>query len=161
MVGFNPVVYVAEEEMGEDLEVCIEIFTSGNPNPVELLISTAEASATGIDMYRILLHIHMELFLTFSPAPEDYEPLNNRLLTFPAQSMMGDTACTNIVILNDDIPETPPEMFFANIMSDDADIEIGRSQANITLQDTGDTGIVFFVIYSVAIINYIQDSSQI
>ena len=52
-VGFNPTLYTAEEEMVGDLEVCIEMFNSGNPNPIEVFMSTAVGSATG----RILLHV--------------------------------------------------------------------------------------------------------
>ena len=145
-VGFNPTLYTAEEEMVDDLEVCIEMFNSGNPNPIEVFMSTAVGSATG----RILLHVQISgiynYFLNSYLAFEDYEPLNDRLLTFPAQSMMGDTACTNIEILDDDIPETPAEMFSANIRSDDADIEIGRSQATITIEDTGDIGTGLFTV---------------
>ena len=142
-VGFNPVVYTAEEEMGDDLVVCIEMFNSGNPNPIEIFVNTTSASATG----RIWLHVYTKNWdkCLFFPAFEDYEALSDQLLTFPAQSMMGDTACTNIAILDDNIPENA-EMFFANIRSDDADIEAGRSQASITIEDTGDTGI-FIVVF--------------
>ena len=73
-----------------------------------------------------------------SAAPMDYVPVTDLELTFPANSVMGSTVSAEIVINNDIVLETNGEMFFVDITSSDADIEIGRERATIQLNETND-----------------------
>ena len=63
-------------------------------------------------------------------------PPPGRILEFTAGSMMGDILCTNIIIRNDNVLEMSGEQFFANIVSDDA--EVIDPQASITLTEPND-----------------------
>ena len=65
-------------------------------------------------------------------------PPPGRTLVFTAGSMMGDLLCTNIIIRNDNVLEMSGEQFFANIVSDDA--EVIDPQASITLTEPNDDG---------------------
>ena len=61
-------------------------------------------------------------------------------LTFPVNSLSGDTVTADVVINNDNVLETTGEMFFADITSADAVIEAGRGRATIQLDETNDDG---------------------
>ena len=73
-------------------------------------------------------------------APMDYIAINGQDLTFPADSMNGDTVTVDVVINNDNVLESTGEMFFADITSGNADIEMGRGRASIQLNETNDDG---------------------
>ena len=68
----------------------------------------------------------------------DFVQIVNRVLTFPANSMTGDTLCTNVNINNDMVLEMNMEMFFLDITSSDADIQPGRGRATVTILETND-----------------------
>ena len=70
--------------------------------------------------------------------PMDFMAISNRNLIFPANSMVGDTVCTNININNDMVLEMGVEMFFLDITSTDADIAAGRGRAIVSIIETND-----------------------
>ena len=70
----------------------------------------------------------------------DFTAFTNRPLIFTAGSQMGDTVCTNIEIINDNVLESNMEQFFADITSTAADIESGGNRATITILETNDGG---------------------
>ena len=68
----------------------------------------------------------------------DFMEIVNRLVTFPANSMTGDTVCTNVNINNDMVLEMSVEIFFLDITSSDADIAAGRGRATVSIIESND-----------------------
>ena len=84
----------------------------------------------------------------------DYIQIQDRPLEFPANSANGDSVCTNIQIVNDDVLESV-ESFFATISSSAADIEQNRDETTINIIESNDESkyIILYICIAAAQMN--------
>ena len=136
-VAHKQVFYSVYEE-DEVVQVCVELLSQGPMcEQVDVTLNTADGTASGNIVIIVLLESHVCIP---HAVPTDYTALIDEVLVFPAGSVMGDTVCVEILIINDFVLELYEENFFVNITSNDANISPGLESATILIQDS-DQGI--------------------
>ena len=132
------------------IEVCVELLSQGMiTEQVDVKLNTADGTASGNIVIIVLLESHVCIP---HAVPTDYTALIDGVLVFPAGSVMGDTVCVEILIINDFVLELYEENFFVNITSNDANISPGLESATILIQDS-DQGIYRKISYTLYCVN--------
>ena len=113
-IGFDPIIYNVDESAGP-VELVVRIISGELARPVEVILSTADGSAT-------------------STAPVDYINPGDITLQFDS---VTDIQFARITIRNDDIYENQ-ENFFSNSISLDGSVIINPGSAEVLINEDND-----------------------
>ena len=113
-IGFDPIIYNVDESAGP-VELVVRIISGELARPVEVILSTEDATAT-------------------STAPVDYINPGDITLQFDS---VTDTQFARITIMDDDIYEDQ-EFFISNLISFDGSVIINPGRAEVVINEDND-----------------------